>query len=836
MAQISGGIAGGGDGSFDTSNFVTDDDTRLLPDRFDGLLDVAVGQTPARFDLRVWDEVNKVWFRIPYAIWSDATALAFAYNGGSGGTALSITTTQMASGTDSVAYTSTVAATGGATFSGGQYKWTLTGSLPSGITMAPTTGNKGVSAVFSGTMGASAHTGGASGVYAITVTATDALGATASLVTSITVVAAGAVLSLATVSIPDATTSTDYTSTAIPSKVSGGTAPYAYTSTSLPNKKIHLDMFGDSIGTAGELYATTATTGQPNSTVSAMNVQVRVIDSADHNVADGVTTLSSTTVTSATANFLVGDVGKYIAMENLPGGTTITARGSATSITVSAAATASGTSQKLRVGASVAQTPTMNIISAGSSPFLDLKDLIGPAGGAYTYTSTDAARPTTVTPSYNVAQVVARAAQMAGVPGGAGRLMSSQTGTIMIGAPSGATTSTALIRGAGFNNWDLGNITFKLADTQPVNTASNAQASCLFQLSGASAPKLNFTIDGNAANQWGGSGVPSVNKSTTGSTADPIHGFYQFGVRLLDCGPATGTVVIKNVRGVTGNKSLNATGQTAVDETFYYQEWRYTPGSDIIIYCLADDGSDKSNTASGAVWQQSRSPNTSSTALIVASGVRHGFGCYAGGTLVIDTGSIFTNCGRAIGVEAGTPNTAIGATETTRVTIGSATGATNGQITTTGNDIAIGLVGNGRDATHQIGRVDIYGWDSTSDVDGIAVSGSAPTGVGVNVNNARVYTPTSGHALHYQFVSTNANFPAWAAKTTLTSCHMSTAAAWSSVTTYGSGTRVSYAGSLYKSLAGSNTNHQPDTATAWWEDIAVQPSYGLTTGTFAADL
>lgn len=742
MAQISGGGVGDG-GSVDLSNYVTDDDPRLFPDKFDGLLDVAVGQTPARFDMRVWDEVNKVWFRIPYAVWSDATALGLAYNGGAGGAVLAIPTLAMNRGTDSAAYSSTVTATGGTTFAGGQYKWTLTGSLPSGITMAPTTGNKGVSAVFSGTMGAAAHAGGAGGVYAITVTATDALGATATLTTSITVVAAVSALAIGTVMIPDAVVGVDYVSDAIPNAVGGGTTfagsetaghqttvHYHYTSSSLPNRKIRIDPNGTVTGKAGRLYSRTVAWGgvldPPDSTVTGQTVQVTVTDAA---------------------------------------------------------------------AATVSQSPTMNIISANNGPSLALDDLIGVAGGAYTYTTIDAARPAIVTPSYNVAQINARAAQMAGLTP-QGRLMSVHTGTIMIGAASGATVSTALIKGAGFNNWDLGGITFKLADTQPVNVASNNQLSCLFQLSGASAPKLNFTIDGNAANQWGGSGVPSVNKSTAGSGPDPIHGFYQFGVRLIDCGPATGTLVVKNVRGVTGNKSLNANGQTAVDETFFYQQFRYTPGDDIIIYCLADDGSDKTNTASGAVWQQSRVPNTSSTVLLVASGVRHGFGCYAGGTLVIDTGSIFTSCGRAIGVEAGTPNTAIGATETTRVTIGSASGATNGQIVTTGNDIAIGLIGNGRDSAHSFGRVDIYGWDSTSDDDGIATSGGcAPTGVGVGVNNARVYTPT-GHALHYQYTAVNPLFAAWAAKTTLTGCHTSA----------------------------TPTGH------------IILPSYGLTTGTFTADL
>lgn len=61
------------------------------------------------------------------------------------------------------------------------------------------------------------------------------------------------------------------------------------------------------------------------------------------NVFTDVVTNSTTTVTSATAAFRASDVGKGISGSGIPAGATITAVGSATSITISDAATASAT-------------------------------------------------------------------------------------------------------------------------------------------------------------------------------------------------------------------------------------------------------------------------------------------------------------------------------------------------------------------------------------------------------------------------------------------------------------------------------------------------------------
>lgn len=77
-------------------------------------------------------------------------------------------------------------------------------------------------------------------------------------------------------------------------------------------------------------------------------VAVRAV--SGRTVNDGVTTNASTTVTSATAAFTSSDISRTISGAGIPSGATITAVGSATSITISAAATASATGVTLTLG------------------------------------------------------------------------------------------------------------------------------------------------------------------------------------------------------------------------------------------------------------------------------------------------------------------------------------------------------------------------------------------------------------------------------------------------------------------------------------------------------
>lgn len=68
-------------------------------------------------------------------------------------------------------------------------------------------------------------------------------------------------------------------------------------------------------------------------------------------VVDGVTTSGSATVTSATANFAAGDVGKPISGAGIPPGSTIASRTSATTVVMSGAATVTATAVTLGIGA-----------------------------------------------------------------------------------------------------------------------------------------------------------------------------------------------------------------------------------------------------------------------------------------------------------------------------------------------------------------------------------------------------------------------------------------------------------------------------------------------------
>lgn len=71
---------------------------------------------------------------------------------------------------------------------------------------------------------------------------------------------------------------------------------------------------------------------------------------ASRSVTDGVTTLNSTTVTSATASFTSADVGKTIGNANIPAGAVIQSVTNGTTVVMSQQATASGTALTLVIG------------------------------------------------------------------------------------------------------------------------------------------------------------------------------------------------------------------------------------------------------------------------------------------------------------------------------------------------------------------------------------------------------------------------------------------------------------------------------------------------------
>jgi len=126
----------------------------------------------------------------------------------------SITTTSLPSGTQNAAFTATLAASGGTT----PYSWSIiSGSLPAGLTLAPSTGT------ISGTPTAT-------GTASFTVQVTDANSLTATKALSLTV---GATPSITTTSLPSGTQNTAYSATLA---AAGGTTPYSWSviSGSLP--------------------------------------------------------------------------------------------------------------------------------------------------------------------------------------------------------------------------------------------------------------------------------------------------------------------------------------------------------------------------------------------------------------------------------------------------------------------------------------------------------------------------------------------------------------------------------------------------------------------------
>lgn len=107
--------------------------------------------------------------------------------------------------------------------------------------------------------------------------------------------------------------------------------------------------------------------------------------STGRTVTDGVTTNSSTTVTSATAAFTIADIGRTITGTNIPALATIVTVGSATSVTISAAATGSGTGITLTigtVGVQVHRAAVQNTVSTEGQPVSHtLTDFYGLTGG-----------------------------------------------------------------------------------------------------------------------------------------------------------------------------------------------------------------------------------------------------------------------------------------------------------------------------------------------------------------------------------------------------------------------------------------------------------------------
>jgi len=137
-------------------------------------------------------------------------------------------------------------------------------------------------------------------------------------------------------------------------------------------------------------------------TAAGTGVAVKVENSDVRSVNDGVTSITQgakTTITSLTANFVAGDVGKSIGGTNIPVGATITARNSATSVTISAEAIAAGTGQVITIGATqlVSSTREINdavvVASAGTGTAAQKKTITSATAN---FVSSDVGLPVTM--------------------------------------------------------------------------------------------------------------------------------------------------------------------------------------------------------------------------------------------------------------------------------------------------------------------------------------------------------------------------------------------------------------------------------------------------------
>jgi len=427
---------------------------------------------------------------------------------------------------------------------------------------------------------------------------------------------------------------------------------------------------------------------------------------------------------------------------------------------------------------------------------------------ALVYPASSARAGQTISPSYNVAQINARAASMAAQsPQGEVRCTVGTTlapREIVIGAAAGATTSGQLIS-SSCRRWNLLNVILRLADGQPSNPPSSNQAAHIFDLAGDLSSRVyaNLHIDGNG-----------INQSASDST-NPNYGFYCQGIRFTDCGPIVGYAIARNVRGVVGGK-INTNDNTAADEVFFWTNFRGVGGDVVAIYLQADDGSGPTNTASGAKWHYIRQTSTPSVVLDPrARGTRHGFGGYCGGSLTFTLSQprAIDGCGNGINVESGIPNVLSGTPAsypTKDVVIGSSAGATNGQASIgycTTAAIVVNMNNDGSVAgrTGQINNVDVYGIDSINCARHLYMaqgngSSAGPDGT-VTLHHNRAYTPSIA-ALNYAATAGSAKHLALSAKVVLDTCEVSV-------------------GSV-----GCRAGNQVDNANA----------YGSTTGTWTKDL
>ncbi|MCE1173870.1 MAG: putative Ig domain-containing protein, partial [Propionibacteriales bacterium] len=198
------------------------------------------------------------------------------------GAALSLTTENLPNGTSGIAYSTTLAAAGGAT----PYTWAATG-LPTGLSMDADTGTITGTPTQAGTFDA------------VTITVTDDNGYTDQATFTIVVAAA---FGITTTDLPDGVVGTEYAETTL--ATIAGTAPYTWSATGLPN--------GLALGAD-----TGAITGTPTEAGTFDAVKITVADSASHSTEATLSITVAPAVHITTTSLPSGVVGTTFAETTL---------------------------------------------------------------------------------------------------------------------------------------------------------------------------------------------------------------------------------------------------------------------------------------------------------------------------------------------------------------------------------------------------------------------------------------------------------------------------------------------------------------------------------------
>lgn len=235
------------------------------------------------------------------------------------------------------------------------------------------------------------------------------------------------------------------------------------------------------------------------------------------------------------------------------------------------------------------------------------------------------------TPWENAAEIQAadHAAAKAGVA-----LTNSRPGPILVGHDPAAKIPTggAPIISAQCPTWDLDGTILDVAPNQ------------------RSIPPLPWTAESIVT--WNTVHLPMrVNVEANAHAAQQSSGYVSHGLRFWQCGPRTGTVKVRNVRGLTGLSSNSG------PETFFVESYACDGGDDLVAIAAADDFATDANGkpayGSGVVYHQMLRTSLPNRVQAVAYGTRHGLGVWGGGTLIVKRGTLLWECGIGLNIERG---------------------------------------------------------------------------------------------------------------------------------------------------------------------------------------